>query len=107
MTRHAVRTLGDVYDHPVGRDVLGKIALQIGVSPSFIVNPLTRRLPLAVLDRVAGRAAPGLVAALTDLLEMNPDRLDDADTHTEGQSEPPWWQGAVFYQIYPRSSRTC
>lgn len=103
MTRHAVRTLGDVYDHPVGRDVLDKIALQIGVSPSFIVNPLTRRIPLTVLDRVAGRAAPGLVEALTDLLEMNPDRLDDADTHTEGQSEPPWWQGAVFYQIYPRS----
>mgnify|MGYP001284955190 CR=1 FL=1 len=31
MTRHPVRTLGDVYDHPVGRDVLDKIALQIGV----------------------------------------------------------------------------
>ena len=41
MTRHPVRTLGDVYDHPVGRDVLDKIALQIGVSALVHRGPAT------------------------------------------------------------------
>lgn len=93
------RRLRDVYAHPVGRDALDKVLLQLGRSRRWVTNPLVANLPLAVVDRIAGRVVgPGFVAAFLDILADHP-LPDDAAT----TPAPAWWREAVFYQVYPRS----
>ncbi len=93
------RRLRDVYAHPVGRDALDKVLLQLGRSRRWVTNPVVANLPLAVVDRVAGRVVgPGFVAAFLDILADHP--LPDAAATTPA---PAWWREAVFYQVYPRS----
>ncbi|MGO2746158.1 alpha-amylase family glycosyl hydrolase [Microbacterium sp.] len=94
--------LKDVYAHPVGRDAIDKILLQLGRSRRWVTNPLVANLPLRTLGRLAGRfLGPGLAEALLAILAEHPERVV-ADASAAG-SDPPWWQSAVFYQVYPRS----
>lgn len=100
--RHLDRrsTIGDVYAHPLGRDITNKILLQLGRSARWVDNPIVRRLRLRLIERVGQRfVGPGFFDTLLELLNGVP----DAPTHTTGPVTPHWWKTAVFYQVYPRS----
>lgn len=94
--------LKDVYAHPVGRDAIDKILLQLGRSRRWVTNPLVANLSLRSLGRLAGRfLGPGLAEALLAILAEHPERLDSGTSATTGGTR--WWQSAVFYHVYPRS----
>ncbi len=93
-------TVGDVYSHPLGRDIVDKLSLQLGRSPRWVNNPLVRSVRLGLVERL-GRRVMG-TDFLDTLLELLND-LQDTPTHSSGPVTPHWWKEAVFYQVYPRS----
>ncbi|RMB61327.1 alpha-glucosidase [Tessaracoccus antarcticus] len=98
LDRHS--TVGDVYAHPLGRDVIGRILLQMGRSRLWVDNPVIRPLPLGLIERVGGRLmGPGFMDTLLELLND----VSDSPARTTGPVVPHWWKEAVFYQVYPRS----
>lgn len=90
----------DVWAHPLGRDVVQKILLQLGRSPRWIDNPLVGSLRLGTLDRwLSSRVGEGFFRTVIDLLNQH----RDVPAPDAGAQRPAWWKDAVFYQIYPRS----
>ncbi len=90
----------DVWAHPLGRDVIEKILLQLGRSPRWVDNPLVGALRLSTLDRwLSRRVGEGFFATVIELLSQHAD-VPASDT-TAARDE--WWKHAVFYQVYPRS----
>ena len=90
----------DLCKHPLGRDIVEKLLLQLG-KPTWVVNnPIVGNIRLKTLKRIAGsKVGLGFFDAVLDLLNIEPD-CPRTDTVT---STPAWWKEAVFYQIYPRS----
>ncbi|MGV8845118.1 alpha-glucosidase [Tessaracoccus sp.] len=93
-------TVGDVYSHPLGRDIVDKLLLQLGRSTRWVSNPIVRSVRLGMVERL-GRRVMG-TDFLDTLLELLND-LQDTPTHSSGPVTPHWWKEAVFYQVYPRS----
>lgn len=93
-------SIGDVYAHPLGRDIIDKILLQLGYSRRWVDNPVVRRVKLRLVETLAHRLlGPGFMDTLLELLNDVP----DAPAVTSGPIAPCWWKQAVFYQVYPRS----
>lgn len=93
-------TIGEIYDHPVGRDAIDKILLQLVKPQGLVDNPLVRRLKLTTIERFAHRVTGrGFFDAFLALLNG----VDEYPSNASGPKEHPWWRGAVFYQVYPRS----
>lgn len=88
---------GELLANPVGRDVIDKVLLFSGLSPKLL-KPFAR-WRLRTLDRlIRPLSGPGLVEVVL--------RLANGESEvppTQGPHEDPWWRGAVFYQVYPRS----
>ena len=92
--------LGDVYDHPLGKDVINRILLQLGRSRVWVNNPVVRSLPLGLVEKVGNRfTGNGFMDTLLELLN----EVTEAPTRSNGPVTPTWWKQAVFYQVYPRS----
>lgn len=92
--------LRDVYAHPVGRDVVNKLLLQLNKPAWLVTNPIIGNLTLEHLKNLAGkRINPGFFDAILTLL--NSEKDSPSKSHIE--AVPIWWKEAVFYQIYPRS----
>jgi len=90
----------DVWAHPLGRDVIQKILLQLGRSPRWITNPVVGSLRLRTLDRwLSGRVGEGFFDTVIELLDQHP----DAPSSDAVDARDAWWKEAVFYQVYPRS----
>ncbi len=98
MTYDLHSTLRQVYDHPVGHDVLGKIAMQLGVSSGLFTGWPLGGMRLGTLQRLGKKQLEdGFVSMLLGLLNQEQARVGE-------EAKPPaWWRDAVFYQIYPRS----
>jgi oligo-1,6-glucosidase len=93
-------TIRDICAHPVGRDVVDKLLLQLGKPAWLIDNPLVGSLTLGFIRRLLlKRLGSGFFDAVLDLLNSEPDAPDTRSV----PSSPAWWKEAVFYQIYPRS----
>ncbi len=93
-------TIGDVYDHPLGRDIIDKLLLQLGRSQRWVDNPIVRRLRVRTVERLGhGFTGDGFIDTLLTLLND----VSDSPTRTTGPVTPRWWKEAVFYQVYPRS----
>jgi len=92
----------EVYSHPVGRDIINKLLLQLNVNRKWAENPLIRQRKLSFLQRIAGkRIGAGFWEAVLELLNTE---LGDRSTITPGANQGRnWWKEAVFYQIYPKS----
>jgi len=92
--------LRDIYAHPVGRDIVDKLLLQINKPAWLIDNAIVGNITLKTVQRLTrGRLAPGFFDALLALLNIEPDAPDTRPA----AAAPAWWKEAVFYQIYPRS----
>lgn len=102
-------SIGEIYAHPVGRDAIDKVLLQLGCDRRWVDNPLIRRLPLRAVARLARPVLGlGFADSLLQLLGDHPGtpapRLPIGnDAHSSGDGSAPWWHSAVFYQVYPRS----
>ncbi|MCL2378204.1 MAG: alpha-glucosidase [Defluviitaleaceae bacterium] len=88
----------DLYSHPLGRDIVDKLLLQLG-RPEWSLDKVSG-LRLKTLKRIAGRkVGPEFFNAVLDLLNSEP----DIPSNEEAFPSPAWWKEAVFYQVYPRS----
>lgn len=92
-------TLKEIYNSPVGHDVITTLLTQTGFPACAVLNPLVGRLSLARLQKLTGMPDAALTNALLKMLNAPDTPLPPApDTPT-----PKWWKEAVVYQIYPRS----
>lgn len=97
LTRHS--RLREVAAHPLGRDIIESLALQLGRSPRWVVNPLVGAVRLDALPRLTGgRVDDAFIDTLVTLLGTVPDAPS-----SELPLREAWFKEAVFYQVYPRS----
>jgi oligo-1,6-glucosidase len=90
----------DVYRHPVGRDIIRKILLQMGRSERIVDNHLIGNMRLKALPGLTmGYIDQDFLSTFLELLNSQP----DIPRASDGEIKPAWWKEAVFYQIYPRS----
>ncbi|MBH1939516.1 alpha-glucosidase [Mobilitalea sibirica] len=90
----------EVYNNPIGYDILHKLLLQMNIREGFITNPVIGNMKLKTVSKLTKKTfGDGFVSTLLELLNSEKD-IPKTDT---GQTAPSWWKEAVFYQIYPRS----
>ena len=92
--------LSEVYATPIGRDTIGKVLMQLGVSDKLITNQLVGNMKLATIAKLAkGQLEQSFFEAILNLLNAEGEQPASLD----GPVTKKWWKEAVFYQIYPRS----
>ena len=92
--------LSEVYATPIGRDMIGKVLMQLGVSDKLITNQLVGNMKLATIAKLAkGQLEQSFFEAILNLLNAEGEQPASLD----GPITKKWWKEAVFYQIYPRS----
>lgn len=90
----------DLYNHPVGYDVINKILLQLNRPQNLVKNPLVKHVKLRTIRKWTAKVIPqDLWETAYWLLNNQP---DEPSSGTLNPAKP-WWKEAVFYQIYPRS----
>lgn len=93
-------SIGALYRHPAGNDIVEKLLLQTGAPKRLLLNPITKNLRLGALQYLSlGRIDRGFLDALVSLLNEQPQEVAPIDTMLDQQ----WWHDTVIYQIYPRS----
>jgi oligo-1,6-glucosidase len=92
--------LKDIYNNPVGHDVIKKILLQMNQKENTITNPLVANLKLKTVKSLTKKKlGEEFFTALLTLLNSE----QDVPTAYRKNITEAWWKEAVFYQIYPRS----
>lgn len=90
----------DLFKHPIGKDVIKKILLQMGKKERIINNPIAGSIKLKTLPKLTGGMIDqGFLNTVLELLNGE----TDVPRSVNGPVKPAWWKEAVFYQIYPRS----
>ena len=90
----------DLCKHPLGRDIVDKLLLQLDKPGWLVDNPVVGGLRLKTLKHLAGKkVGPHFFDTVLSLLNSEPDSPRE-DTVAPA---PAWWKEAIFYQIYPRS----
>ena len=93
-------TIRDLYQHPLGRDLLNKLFLQMGRDVRLITNPLTGSLRLRTMKKLTeGIVGEDFFDTFLQLVNSE----SDLPFAGEAAAEAQWWKEAVFYQIYPSS----
>ena len=92
--------LKTICKHPIGRDVLKKILMTLGMDIQILENPLTGNLTFGALSKVTGKV---LDASFYDTFIGLLNSEKDRPRETAKEPSHKWWKEAVFYQIYPRS----
>ena len=93
-------TLKEVYDTPIGHDILARILLQLGVPEKVLRNPASAGIKLSVLAKLAKKV---LSEQFWQTFLRLVNREQDAPASLYTPLHEAWWKEAVFYQIYPRS----
>jgi oligo-1,6-glucosidase len=92
--------LKEVWENPIGHDILAKVLMQAGIPEKVITNPLVSSLKLkAVAPLTKNLLDEDFWKAFLHLVNSETDR-PEPDTK---KIVPRWWKEAVFYQIYPRT----
>ena len=90
----------DVWENPIGHDVIKRLLLQLGKGEGIITNRFVGNLKLKTVEKLLKKKVGcGFFDSILTLLNNEsetPCRGDGPVTHA-------WWKEAVFYQIYPRS----
>lgn len=90
----------EIYESPVGRDIIGKLLLQLNLPEGVINNPLVMNLPLSGIKKLIGdKISDDFLNTVIRMINNEKDKPDESFT----QIKHAWWKEAVFYQIYPRS----
>lgn len=90
-------TIKEVYNTPIGKDVIDKILMQLNKSKKWVTNPLVSHLKIKHLTRLIGDEE--FVPTLIKLVNQEPEMARQQG----GELKKVWWKEIVFYQIYPRS----
>ena len=93
-------TIGEVYAHPLGRDIVDTILHRLAKPNTLVTNPLVSRLRLGTLEKLA---KPWLGEGVVDTIARLLNSETGTPTTATGPATPAWWKEAVFYQVYPRS----
>ena len=104
-------TVRELFETPVGHDVLAKILLQLGIPEKIVTGPIVGRMKLSHLFGLAKKQiAPGFLEKLLHLVNSEKDVPADQMTAMErelagitDEVTHTWWKEATFYQVYPRS----
>ena len=92
--------VSDLYQTPVGHDVLAKILLQLGISEKIIKKGILSRMKLKTVAALTKKKlGEGFIEAVLQLVNTE----EDVPIVSKGAITHKWWKEAVFYQIYPRS----
>ncbi len=90
----------DVYQNPIGYDILTRLLQQMNMNESMVTNPMVSNLPLRRVILLTRRSfGEGFMDTLLKLLNSEPDLPETSECEVDRK----WWKQAVFYQIYPRS----
>lgn len=90
----------DIYENPIGRDIINKLLLQLNKSKKLITNPIVGNLRIKTLAAITKKSInEDFYNTILDLLNSEPDKPEKSDKDIEKK----WWKEAVIYQIYPRS----
>ncbi len=90
----------EIYENPMGHDILNKLLLQLNKKEAWLTNPLVRNLPLKVFALLINKfLGKDFMESLLNLLNLE----QEAPIRIETEVKRAWWKEAVFYQIYPRS----
>lgn len=90
----------DVYNSPIGQDIIDRLLLQLGKGPWLVTNPLVGNIKLSTVSKLmAKKGSESFTDTFINMLNMEKDRPGDGDIAIKET----WWKEAVFYQIYPRS----
>ncbi len=92
-------TIRDLYQLPLGQDLLHYLLRSQRRNPKLLENPLVANMKLSQLEKLLGRRLPGVVDSLVALLNQH---TETPPPYPE-KMEKAWWKEAVCYQIYPRS----
>ena len=96
LTEHS--TLRELWENPVGHDVLAKLLMQLGRSERWLTNPAVSRLTIGRACRMArGLLGDDFAEVLLDLVNGTGDPVCPAPGCPTG------FDRDIFYQIYPRS----
>lgn len=90
----------EVYNNPIGHDIIYKLLLQMNKSEKLITNPIIGSLKLRTLSKLTKRSLDSdFYDAFLKLLNSE----KDIPTAVNRPIEKKWWKEAIVYQIYPRS----
>lgn len=90
----------DIYNNPIGRDIVDRLLLQLGKSDKLVTNPIVGNLKLSTLEKLLKKkVGESFFGDLLELLNLE----KDTPVTPSGTITKAWWKEAVFYQIYPRS----
>ncbi|MCR5698322.1 MAG: alpha-glucosidase [Treponemataceae bacterium] len=98
--------IGELYQTPIGKDIINKLLLQLNKSEKLITNPIVSNLKIKTLAKLTKKIlGPGFFTAFLNLVNSEKDKpLAKADGSAPGGLiKKVWWKEAVFYQIYPRT----
>ena len=90
----------EVYENPVGKDVLSKLVMHMGRSEELITNPIIRNLRLKTVAKLTHKfVGKGFYETFLQLLNEAEPSVKPTTTPIEEK----WWKEKIVYQIYPRS----
>ncbi|MBP9996263.1 MAG: alpha-glucosidase [Lachnospiraceae bacterium] len=93
-------TVRELYDTPVGNDIINKLLLSMGLSRKLVNNGIVGRIKLSKLANLTKKKLGlGFWDSFIDLVNT----CTDIPGPKEGLVSEQWWKEAVFYQIYPRT----
>ena len=90
----------DIYQHPVGRDVVDKILFFMKKPNAVIENPIIGNIRIRTLKWLLKKTFDDYFWEQL-LWLLNSEQAVPSDENRNPQKT--WWKEAVFYQIYPRS----
>ena len=90
----------EVYNNPIGSDIIKRILLQMNKSERYIDNSIVGNMKLKTFGKLTKTiVGEGFVDVFLKLLNREVGPL----TEDSKEINPIWWKEAIVYQIYPRS----